>query len=138
MLKLQDRGIEYGLALLSRGSAGDWKRISEEQKTNLACQIFNFADKAGDGVVEKFDLYRCLVHGPVGCYNCLCSALPTHKGWLRGHFCVDAYCSFALPSPSTAGVFRCYASFVLKIAVSFETEKLYVIGGETSQMFRCS
>mmetsp|Transcript_33163 Transcript_33163/g.93904 ORF Transcript_33163/g.93904 Transcript_33163/m.93904 type:complete len:542 (-) Transcript_33163:2110-3735(-) len=59
------KGPEYALALLARGTAEDWKKISKDEYQDLAADVFDVVDADGSGTVDRQELYNSLAHGSV-------------------------------------------------------------------------
>ena len=59
------QGKEYAVALLARGTIGDWGKMSRDQQENIAMDIFDAVDKDGSGSVDRSELFDFLAHGSV-------------------------------------------------------------------------
>eukprot|EP00951_Prasinocladus_malaysianus_P017278 scaffold135932_cov41-Prasinocladus_malaysianus.AAC.1 len=57
------RGGQYALALLARGSAEDWNRLSRDQRDEMAAEVFYLVDQDGNGEIDKWEMYNYLAHG---------------------------------------------------------------------------
>lgn len=55
----------YAIALLARGAASDWQKLSKAEQEDLAADMFEAVDKDRSGAVDKSELFDSLAHGSV-------------------------------------------------------------------------